>query len=124
MFNLCHQLVYIVHTYSQETSYPNIVKYKWYKKPHNLILWNSPVARHLWRECKTILHAIKIPFNYDSYYSAILALDDPNLQHADEEVKLSQPFDVQLNLLASRPPSPSEGRPARPNAGAKKPQPT
>ena len=42
----------------------------------------------MWRECKTILHAIKIPFNCDSYYSAILALDDPNLQHADEEVKL------------------------------------
>ena len=49
---------------------------------------DSPVARNLWRECKTILHAIKIPFNCDSYYGAILAQDDPNLQHVDEEVKL------------------------------------
>ena len=55
---------------------------------HDWILWNSPVARNLWRECKTILHAIKIPSNCDSYYSAILALDDPNLQHADDDVDL------------------------------------
>ena len=55
---------------------------------YDWILWDSPVARHLWRECKTILHAIKTPFTCESYYSAVLALDDPNLLHEDEEVKL------------------------------------
>ena len=27
---------------------------------YDWILWDSSVARHLWRECKTVLHAIKI----------------------------------------------------------------
>ena len=63
------------------------------------ILWNSPVAQHLWRECKTILHAIKIASNnIDSYHSAILSLDDPNLTHSDDAIKLRAI--IKQNLIA------------------------
>ena len=91
--------LYAAHTFEQGSVPKHNKPVTMQKANYEWILWNSPVPQHLWRECKTILHAIKIAHDgIDSYHSAILALDDPNLTHSDDAIKLRAI--IKQNLIA------------------------
>ena len=82
-----HTCIYSSHTYD-----PNYVP-SWHKGVSNnsatyqWVLWDSPIAKLVWKECKLILSSLGLNLNLNSYHNSILNLmlnpdpDQPSLSN-------------------------------------------